>query len=115
MHAAMIADIFEHAVDGADDAALAANILRRARIAVGVFISDHDGITNFVFATRLGHRFSVRAHPGHFRFNMSRFPLAQLRRFWRISGADQAIDRNELGQFFFGHALRASGALGRTK
>jgi hypothetical protein len=51
----MIADIFEHAVDSADDAAFAANIVRRSRIAGGVFVGDHHRIADFVFAARFHH------------------------------------------------------------
>lgn len=50
MHAAMIAYIFEHAVNGADDAALASNIVRRARIPAGIFDGDDDGVADLEFA-----------------------------------------------------------------
>src|SRR6185436_9656586 len=95
MHAAMIAYIFEHAVNGTDDAALAANIVRRARIAGGIFDGDDDGVAHFVFATRLVHDFSIRSQARHFRFEMSRLTLTQLRRFQRVSYADQAVHSNE--------------------
>ena len=52
MYTAMIADIFEHAVNGADNAAFAADVARRARIAGGVFVGDHHRIADFVFAAR---------------------------------------------------------------
>jgi len=52
-------DIFVEAFTGldavTDDAAFAANIVRRSRIAGGVFVGDHHRIADFVFAARFHH------------------------------------------------------------
>src|ERR1043166_2409384 len=56
MNAAVIADVFENAVYGPDDAAFAADISWRARVAGRIFGGHHDGVTDLVFAARFAHR-----------------------------------------------------------
>src|SRR5581483_1751546 len=55
MGAAVIADVFENAVHRADDAAFAADVARRARVAGGIFDGDHHGVADFVLTARGAH------------------------------------------------------------
>src|ERR1044071_2405089 len=56
MNTAGIADGFQDTVDGSDDAAFAADISWRARVAGRIFGGHHDGVTDLVFAARFAHR-----------------------------------------------------------
>ena len=42
-------------MDQADDPALAADVLRRARVAGGIVDRDHNGVADFVFAVPVVH------------------------------------------------------------
>ena len=55
MDAAVISDVFQNSMHGADDASFAADVARRARIARGVLERDHDGVADFELAAQLPH------------------------------------------------------------
>jgi hypothetical protein len=50
MDAAVVSNVFQNAVDRANDAAFASDIFRCARIAGGIFEGDDDGVADFEFA-----------------------------------------------------------------
>jgi hypothetical protein len=47
-------------MDGTDDAAFASDVVRRARVAGGIFDGHHDSITNLIF---IGSRFHSLLNP----------------------------------------------------
>src|SRR3990172_4069172 len=56
MDAAVVSDVFQNAVDQADDAALASDVFRRARITGGILLGYDHRVADFEFAVRGLHR-----------------------------------------------------------